>query len=343
MRLTTSLLGFAILFLVSCTRTPHLATFSGKTMGTTYNVKFFAERSDEDPSSIAKLIEEELAAVNREMSTYQKDSEISYFNNLLPMGDWLSISEGFYLVLDHALAVASETQGLFDPTVGPLVNLWGFGPEGERKIPSKEDISRARGRVGYQKIEIDSVGRRIKKTIPGVYIDLSASAKGHGVDRVAKVLEREGVKSYMVEVGGEVKTKGQGPSGDWRIAIDAPNFNEGGKPYQKILHVKDAAIATSGDYRNFFEEGGKRYSHTINTETGEPVASGFASVTVINPVSCMEADSWATALTALGPIKAIELAEARGIAAYFIYREGERTIENSTTAFNQFFGAINGE
>ncbi|MCO4794370.1 MAG: FAD:protein FMN transferase [Bacteriovoracaceae bacterium] len=316
-----------------------LVVLTGKTMGTTYSIKYI-NKSKTPPAQIVSMdIEKLLLEVNRQMSTWQKDSEISLFNKNKKK-EWVKIPDDFYYVLSLAIDVASKTDGLFDPTIGPLVNLWGFGPNGERKVPSKDKIEQAMKRVGYQKIQMDSHKKKIKKTNPEVYLDLSASAKGFGVDVVSKHLKSLGYTNHMVEIGGEVRTSGKKFNKDWTIAIEVPS-EENKNVAQKTLNLKDLAIATSGSYRNFFKKENKRYSHAINFRTGKPIAHTLASVSVVHG-SCLEADSWATALMVMGVDKGLELAEKLNLAAYFVYRPSGQIdgsfVEKSTTAFEKLFG-----
>lgn len=335
-----ALLG--LLLFCACNKQATLVHIEGRTMGTQYNVKFFTSNGElGDKEKAKEEIDEVLKKVNKEMSTYLKDSEISYFNQTDRLG-WLKISKDFFNVTVYALKLAEETEGAFDPTIGPLVNLWGFGPGGERKVPEQVQIEEALKRVGYDKISLNSEKFEIKKKVPGVYLDLSALAKGFGVDKVADFIESKGIANYMVEIGGEVRTKGQkGDKSSWKIAIEAPHPTSQGESYQRILNLNSLSLATSGNYRNFFMENGKKYSHTINSKTGNPVAHSLASVSVADSGSCMKADALATALMAMGQTKGFEYAERNNIAAYFVYREDgqedQKFVTRETTLFKQLF------
>jgi len=341
MKTITSLL-FLFVFLISCDNSVKEAKnelhITGRTMGTSYNVRYFANDKTSDTTSLKAEIDALLVQVNQEMSTYIKMSELSQFNYSKNQ-DWVKTSENLFHVIDYALEVALKTDGVFDPTIGPLVNLWGFGPNGQRKIPRASEIAKAKERVGYKFLTIDKASKSIKKSRSDIYVDLSASAKGFGVDVVAKTLDQYNVKNYMVEIGGEVITKGKKANRSWRIAIEAPNPEDQKKRFQKILNISGMALATSGDYRNFFMENGKKYSHTIDFQTGKPVAHTLASVSVAHEDSCMKADAWATALLALGPIKGIKLAEELKLAAYFIYKlnDGDKFISKGTSRFEKLF------
>lgn len=330
-----------LLLFCSCDKKVSLIHLSGRTMGTQYNVKYFTKTKLEDKVKTQQLVDELLKKVNKEMSTYLKDSEISYFNQTDRLG-WLKISSDFFKVTSYALQLAHESEGAFDPTIGPLVNLWGFGPGGIKKVPTAEEIDEALKRVGYDKINLNKERSEIKKKVPGVYLDLSALAKGFGVDKVGEFLENNGIENYMVEIGGEVRTKGRKEdNSSWKIAIEAPHPTSQGEAYQRVLNLDSLSLATSGNYRNFFMENGKKYSHTINVKTGKPVAHSLASVSVADSKSCMKADALATALMAMGQEKGFEYAEKNDIAAYFVYREDgqeeQKFVTRETKKFKELF------
>ena len=221
-------------------------------------------------------------------------------------------------------------------TVGPLVNLWGFGPvpRGDT-IPSDTEIREALQKVGYTKIHTQISPPAIKKDRPDIQIDLSAIAKGYAVDQVADYLDRSRVLDYLVEIGGELRAKGKNAEGTaWRVGIEKPVPNK--RAVHQVLHLRDQAMATSGDYRNYFEKNGQRFSHTINPRTGRPITHNLASVTVINP-SSMRADAMATALMVLGPEVGYELAERQKLAALFILRDSDGFQERATPKFGQVF------
>lgn len=335
------LFGFlfvAALFYILISRTKaDMVQIEGRTMGTTYSIKYLDALDGQKPKEVSRKIEEILIELNDQMSTYQKDSEISKFNKSEDL-EWVNVSKDFHLVLTHALEMAKITEGWFDPTIGPLVNLWGFGPTGERKKPNPKELERTMEKVGFEKIQVDEQTPRIKKLQKDVYIDLSASAKGYGVDKISHYLNETGFSNHMVEIGGEVRTSGKKDSGDWKIAIEAPDMKT--KIVQKIFFLKDKAMATSGTYRNFFENKSRRYSHAINFKTGEPVNHTLASVSVVHD-NCMDADSFATALMVMGVEKGMELAEELNLAAYFIYRPAGREegffVEKMTSAFEKHF------
>jgi len=244
------------------------------------------------------------------------------------------------LVVGEAIRTSQQTGGAFDATVGPLVNLWHFGPERNGgSVPSDSQIAENRERVGYQRVQARLDPPALKKSRPDVEVDLSAIAKGFGVDKVAEYLDRRGAEGYMVEIGGEVRTRGRrGDGSPWKIGVVKPADDPAGGQslVQRVLPLGDDALATSGDYRNFFEQDGTRYSHTIDPRTGRPVEHQLASVTVVGP-TCMQCDALATALMVLGPEAGYNLAVDRALAVLFVVRDGDRFSERATPVFQQRF------
>ena len=328
-------LFFALFLLFSCQKQGGIISLYGKTMGTTYTVRYFPTfkesfyTSDQVQIKIDSLLKE----INQEMSTYIKSSEISKINQDTSE-DWVSLSPRLFEVLMTAQNVHDFSKGAFDMTVGPLVNLWGFGPDGERKVPDQKKLREVREKVGHNLLKLDALKNRIKKE-KGVYVDLSAIAKGLGVDKVGNLLSQLGIKSYMVEIGGEIKVKGDKNGKPWRLAIETPSKSD--RVINKIINVKDMAMATSGNYRNYFKSGNKFFSHTIDPRTGRPVKHQLASVTVFHPESCMIADAYATALMVMGPEKGPKFAEKQGILAFFIYGSKGAFEERSTAGLKQIF------
>ncbi|MDQ1257488.1 MAG: FAD:protein transferase [Candidatus Hydrogenedentes bacterium] len=317
-----------------------LHAFAGETMGTTYSVKVFAapEAWSGLSERVGPAIQAALDLVNDRMSTYRPDSELSRFNQLQDTAPF-SMSRDTLAVFEVAQRVSEVSGGAFDVTIGPLVNAWGFGP-GERTVtgPSEDELAALRGRVGYRKLELDAAASTVRKTQPDLYCDLSAVAKGYGVDRVVKALEDLGIASYMVEVGGEVRTRGLKAGRPWRIAIAKPVPDQ--QAHDRIFPMppEGLALATSGDYRNFYELDGIRLSHTIDPSTGRPITHNLASVSVFH-ANCADADAYATAFMVLGPEKGYDLAVQEDVAALFITRDApDRFSEKTTPAFEAQFG-----
>lgn len=327
----------AFLFLLGmqgCSETagPKSAFLSGTTMGTTYSVKWYGSHTlDSDIQRIHQSIELALNIVNDSMSTYIPDSELSKFN-ALPESSKIEASEGLFKVLSLSEKISNQTQGAFDITVGPLVNLWGFGPDARViKAPTDDEIEALRDRVGYQKLKLNSVDRSVEKAAE-LYVDLSAVAKGYGVDQLAEVMELYGIESYLVEIGGELRSKGLKPNDQsWKIAVENPSGGAS-RDIQQIVSVSNTGIATSGDYRNYFESDGIRYSHTINPSTGKPITHKLASVTVLMP-TCAEADALATAFMVMGEVEAYDFALNNEIDAFFIVKSDDGFIEKMTPGF----------
>lgn len=301
---------------------------TGPTMGTTFTVKVVAAHGDETTRQrVAKLVREVVDRVDSAMSTYRSDSEIEVFNR--HGTEPLEVSPEMLVVVEEAQRVARLSDGAFDITVGPLVNLWGFGPSGTTEEPSEERLAELVAIMGYEQIAVDPVNGTLRKAMPACRIDLSAIAKGFAVDEVATTLEREGFSIYMVEIGGEVRTRGRKASGhEWRIGIERPDVD--GRAIHTAIPLTDLALATSGDYRNFIVRDGVRISHTIDPRTGRPIAHDLASVSVIHS-SCMTADALATALEVLGPVEGFDLAQRQQIPALFLVRTDENVFEERRT------------
>ena len=300
-------------------------------MGTTYSVKINADNAFVEKNQISDDIDEILSEINQSMSTYIKESELSNIN-FSTISDWQSLSDDLFEVIDHAINVSLKTNGAFDITIAPLVNLWGFGPDKlQNKIPTDEIIELTKQNTGYKKISIDKSLKKISKLDPNLHIDLSGIAKGFAVDKIARYLDKRGFKNYLIEIGGELIGKGLNKDNEiWQIGIENPNNNS--DTIKQIIRLKDMAMATSGNYMNYFEKDGVRYSHTINPVTGKPIKHKLASVTVLDN-SAMNADALATAFMVLGPEKALSLANNLEMAIYLIIKDGKRFEEK----YNDYF------
>lgn len=305
-------------------------------MGTTWHVVYLPGPDTPGDAQVRQALEAELEAINASMSTWREDSELSQFNRA-PEGEWFSASEDLLQVVERALQIGEATAGAYDITVGPLVQLWGFGSRTVAPaVPEAGVLQDTLERVGQQWLELDEGGTRLRKH-RALELDLSSIAKGHGVDRLAAVLAARDVRDYMVEIGGEMRLAGHSPRGDnWRIAVERPDPGlSPGTAEEGValgLSLTDIAVATSGDYRNFFELEGRRYSHSLDPRSGYPVAHDLVSVTVLAD-TCMDADAWATALVVLGADAALELAEVRGLAVYLLQRQGEALVARHSSAF----------
>jgi len=310
--------------------------FSGETMGTTYSIKVELKDStgiELKKKMISTGIDSVLQSVDRLMSTYKEDSEISRFNNFSDT-NWFPISKEFAQVVKTALEIGAQTDSALDITVEPLVNLWGFGPKEKRTtIPDSQEVRMLLNITGIDKIKLNESPIAIRKTIPETEIDLSSIAKGYGVDKAAEYLSANGYNNFMVEVGGEVRTSGKNSEiKNWKIGISNPIDKS---KIVKVISLEQDALATSGDYYNYFEYKGKIYSHTINPVTGYPVTHNLVSVSVIHN-SCMYADGYATAIGVMGPEKGLKFAKKMKLPVYLISRKNDSLIHSFTKQFEKY-------
>lgn len=319
-----------LLALAGCSRPADPVVLNGFTMGTTWSVQLGQLSPGQSVSVLREEIEALLEQVNDEMSTWREDSDLSRFNRLEP-GQSLVLPEGFARVLEMSLELAEQTGGAFDPTVGPLVNLWGFGPDGRvSQAPDEAALQAARERVGYWRLDYDHERREL--TQPGeVYLDFSGIAKGWGVDVIAEHLLASGINDFLVDIGGDMRLSGKRPDGQaWRIAIERPV--PGTRDIYQVIQPGSVAMVTSGTYRQFFEAEGRRYSHTIDPRTGEPVQHPAISITVIGD-NATWVDGLATALGVLDPDEAFEFAVERNLAVLWILQTNGELEERYTPAF----------
>ena len=323
----------------ACQAPEQQSGWTGTTMGTTYQVKVaHVTLSDKDVALLKMEVDSVLVEVNRQMSTYDPGSEISRFNDYSGT-DPYRVSADFVNVVNESKAVYRQSNGAFEITIAPLVNLWGFGKKGPRFTPpSDSEIDAELKRVGSDLLETVN-GSFLQKKKASVQVDLSAIAKGFGVDKVAAYLDLKSFADYMVEIGGEVVARGKNAKNDsWKIGIDSPGFgNLPGQDLKAILALDNVAVATSGDYRNYFEYEGQIFSHTIDPRTGKPVTHHLASATIIAK-NCMEADALATTVMVMGREKGLTLIESLpGIEAFLIERIGRDKFEiYQSSGFGKF-------
>jgi len=308
--------------------------FAGATMGTSYNITVSAFPDTLDRRVFKASIEGILETVNRQMSNWRSVSEISLFNAGRTTG-WSRISHDTLAVMDEALSIGKMTGGAFDPTVGPLVDLWGFGPAtGGQTIPSDSRIETLLARTGYRHLQLVNSPPAIGKGRAELEVNLSGIAKGFGVDKLAAFIESQGIEDYLVEIGGELRARGRSPRrAPWHIGIEKPIAWYRG--LQRVIALEGGAVATSGNYRNYFENHGVLYSHIIDPRSGTPVDHKLASVTVVAG-SAMRADALSTALMVLGPDDGLALARREGLAAFFIVQDGRGFAEIATPAFDVY-------
>ena len=327
-----------VLLLSACEKpTPDpTVRIAGSTMGTSYDLKLAPAPEQTVPADLKAKADALLARINKQMSTYDPDSELSQFNRNSST-DWIEVSPELQQVVAEALRISELSGGVFDITVGPLVNLWGFGPEPRRdQVPSDAAIAKARERVGYWRLQSREQPPALKKERGDIYVDLSALAKGYAVDQLAGLMEANGIGNYLVSIGGDIRAKGRNGRGQiWTVAIEQPIPGQRG--VQRLVQLGDHSVSTAGDYRNFFEQDGKRYSHIINPRTGRPVPQTLASVTVISN-SDMAADAADTALMAAGSDFGFQLATEHHLAAFFIMigPDGKSFQERYTPEFEPY-------
>lgn len=311
-------------------------TLEGETFGTFYQVTIADPLTRREADELESGILDELEAVDAAMSTWREDSELMAFNEA-PLGEWQPLSDELVEVLAIGQSVAEASDGAFDMTIGDLVNLWSFGPEARpREVPDEATLAARLAETGPDSLEVDEQALQARR-LRDVFVDLSAVAKGHATDRVAAYLTQQEFDHYLVNLGGEVKVAGHrdGESAPWRIGIEVPR--EGRQEARHVLALEDIAVATSGDYRNYFEHDGRRYSHTLDPRTGRPIDHRLASVTVIHPSDAW-ADAWATALLVLGEEEGMALARQRELAVLMLVRQDEGWASLASPAFVDHFG-----
>ena len=331
----------ALTAVTGCEHKAQVHQWSGQTMGTFYRITLLPSSGPQPSYQLAELraqVDFLLRDINKSMSTYQTDSEISIFNSL-KSESCLLISADLLYVLSEALAIARASKGAFNPLVAPLVNRWGFGPTKQAsRLPTPAEVESLTELTHLDNISLDETSAQLCKRKSDAQLDLSAIAKGYAVDRIASLFSEQGYSDYLIDVGGELKVSGLNAEGDlWRLAIEQPITQAAATPsIHEVVHVTDHAIATSGDYRNFFEHEAQHYSHTINPLTGYPTQHNLVSVTVI-AADAATADAWATALLSAGPDEARYLAVKHELAVYLIEhdnREKDNQTELSSSGFD---------
>ena len=337
------LAGCALALLIGCgpgtaPEDPVLA-LEGRTMGTTWSLRIAAPPAGLDAEALEAAIVERLAAINALMSTYDPASQLSRFNEA-PPDVWFEVDPELLEVVRVAAELSEATDGAFDVTVGPLVNLWGFGPgatPAADEVPTDAAVAAALARTGWRRLELREAPPALRKS-GRLYVDLSAIAKGYGVDEIAELVSAAGAERFLAEIGGELRARGTNARGvPWQVGIEVPDASRRGLA-REAVGLDGDAVATSGDYRNFFTVDGVRYSHTIDPTTGRPVIHDVASVTVIHP-SAMWADGWATALNVLGAERGLAIAEERGLPVSFILYRDEDLEETASSAFADYRSA----
>jgi len=319
----TSLFIFAILFLVACKKESKNSKVSGLVFGTSYSVIYDSQMNYQ------RQFDSLFYEINRSMSTYIENSDISKINR----NEHVSIDEHFEKVFKTSKIIYKSTQGAFDPTIGAVVNAWDFGPEGKIDSLDSLKIDSLMTSVGLDKVTLSN--GKITKPIE-TYLDFNAIAKGYAVDVIAEFLERELVKNYLVEIGGELRAKGinSEKESSWRVGVDQPRF-DGEQSVLKAISIKDEAMATSGTYRKFkIDTSGNKYAHIIDTKTGYPSKTNLLSISVIAE-DCMTADAYATAFKTMGIEKVkMFLKENLELKVFLVFEN--KTNEFETLALNGF-------
>lgn len=325
------LIIFLLLTLTACSKNNSLQ-LSGSTMGTTYHVTIVTDDQQLDAQQLQNEIDKRLAIINQQMSTYINDSEISQFNHY-SQKDWFSVSKDLLTVVRSAIKAHDISSGAFDPTIYPLVSLWGFAKPIKISPPTEAEVQKALSTIGLNQLKTRLSPPALSKDIASLSLDLSAIAKGYGVDTVASLLKQKGFHNYLVEIGGEVYAAGENANKQaWQIAVEQPNTDNMLQAKQAIqaLSLSNQAVATSGDYRNFYEYNGKRYAHTLDPKTGKPAENTLASVTVIAP-STMWADAMATIIMVMGAEKGLEFANQQKLPVFMVIHADKayKTLSNS--------------
>ncbi|OYQ00785.1 thiamine biosynthesis protein ApbE [Pseudomonas mandelii] len=319
--------------LSGCGNGDSLERFDGPTMGSRYSIQYVRHSSTPGPKAVQAEVENILAEVDRQFSTYRSDSDIERFNDL-PANRCQKMPAPILKLIRFAQQLSEQSEGAYDLTVEPLLNLWGFGPQArEEKVPAARALAEVRQRVGYQHLRID---RDQLCKDAAVEVDFNSIAAGYAVDTIAEKLEAMGIRNYLAEVTGELKAAGKKLDGSaWKIALEEPRDDQ--QVAQKIIAVDGYGLSTSGDYRNYFEQDGRRYSHTFDARTGAPVSHTLASVTVINP-SALMADGLSTLLLILGPERGWDYAEKHDIGAFFVIRADTGFVTRTNQAFERLSG-----
>ncbi len=329
-------LALFLSLVLGCAGEAEPVRLSGGIYGTQWTLVYPIDATDKPSGEVKATLEAAFEVVNASMNSYDPNSTLSQFNQL-GVGEAVEIDWDFAYVLNEAFGISRLSGGAYDVSVGPLLDIWGFGPEGPRDFPDPASVAAMQAAVGVAQFDWDPRTRTLAKKHPKAYIELSSIAKGYGVDLGADALDEMGLRSYMLDIGGELRLRGVSPRGDaWRIAVERPEV--GGRQVQVALALTDTGVATSGDYRNFFERDGKRYSHLLDPRTGYPIAHDLVSVTVVHPSTAL-ADAWATALCVVGSKEALDLAERQGLAAYLVRRDGDGFKASWSSSFKPYLAS----
>lgn len=328
---------FLVLLLTACSSKEQALRLQGMQGTAVWHVTITHPPQGVSQNEIQAGVQAAFADSTQVIATWNKDSEVSRFNQYQGT-DWFPVSAELVSLVQFTQQLSQASQGYYDVTVGPLIRLWGFSSQSSgNQVPNQEAVKAARALVGYEKLQLRTEPPALRKSVANLQLELASLADGFAADKAGEYLESLGIQHYMVEIAGEVRARGNSPRGDeWRIAIEKPLDGQQ-RAVEQILALQQAGLATSGDYRNFFVEGGQRYSHTLDPKTGSPIKHSLASVSVVAK-QATHADAYATLLMALGEQKGLIFAQDNAIAAYFIWRteQGFKTkasisFENSQT------------
>ena len=330
-RHTTFIFSATVILLSACSKEPTIEQVQGYAQGTDYTISWWSE-NDTDTKAIKQEFSETLEQVDKEISTYRPDSYISGFNNN-PSIDWQPASKDFIELLEIAQTVNADSLGCYDPTIGPLFDLWGFQSD-KFKVPSPQDIADVQAEVGLDKIEIDLKGLKIRKILPQLALNFSSMGEGYTIYKLSHVLEKQGITNYLISFGGDMKIRGHKPADkQWRIAIQNPKTEQ--PTVYKIITINDqqsegVTLDTSGTYRHYFDENGQRYSHILDARTGAPVTHNLISASVFGNDPRVS-DAWATAMLCLGEREGSSIAEQQGLSAFFIQDKESELIDSKSS------------
>lgn len=314
-----------------CSRPPEIQHLSGYAEGTTYHISWWSSEAVKQ-ETLQTQFNTELAKIDEELSTYRDDSYISRFNHS-DSTDWQAASADFIALINEAKTINQESHGCYDPTIGPLFDLWGFQKE-KLNIPTKAELEKVRASMGMNKIEVDNAGKRIRKTHPEVQIDLSSMGEGYTIDKLSQIMEADGITDYLVEFGGDMKIRGHKPGGEkWRIAVTRPVADPDAAPVPyRLATIEDengVTLNTSGTYRRFFDHDGKSYSHILDPRTGYPVTHHLVSASVFGTDPRIS-DAWATTMLCLGPKEGAQVAEEQNLEVLLIEDEEGKLVDTES-------------
>lgn len=333
----TKITGFSTLlmttFLVGCSEPPELQTVEGYAQGTTYQISFWSEK-EVPVTEVQAALNDTLAKIDKELSTYRPDSFISEFNRS-PSVAWQPVSQDFVELVQIAQDIHAKSEGCYDPTIGPLFDLWGFKTD-KLHVPTPEELTALKSELGIEKIEVDEENMRVRKTRPFLQLDFSSMGEGYTIGKLSHVLESKGYDNYMVQFGGDMKIKGHKPNGDkWRVAIQSPIPSADGAPkVYKVITVKNeegVTLDTSGTYNRHFDDNGVEYSHIINPSTGKPITHDLVSASVFGTDPRIS-DAWATTMLCLGPVEGAKIAKEENLDVFFIERKNDKLVSSSSAA-----------